>query len=71
MQAEDTVTMSIGDIINDAVAWVSEEIQRSIDDISDSAEPSERRIWESDATSHVARPCAPSRVVALETLCNW
>lgn len=63
--------MSIGDLINDAVAWVSEEIQRSIDDISDSAEPSEKRIWESDVAGRAVRSYAPPRAVALETLTNW
>lgn len=67
--------MSFGDLIQDAAAWVSEEIRKSIDDLSDDGPAGDRqeRQWPAASAQHrqarYGRPVA--NVVSLDVLANW
>ncbi|KAL8448389.1 hypothetical protein Emag_003940 [Eimeria magna] len=77
--------MSFGDLIQDAAAWVSEEIRKSIDDLADGGPPEvPGRQWQgSPGGSGRHWPGAPSqqrsarsarpvtKVVTLDVLANW
>ena len=66
--------MSFGDFIQDAASWVSEEIRKSINDLSDAGPPEQiERHWAAgEAQSGRARGDRPvSKVVLLDSLTNW
>lgn len=66
--------MSFGDLIQDAAAWVSEEIRRSIDDLSDPGLPEhQQRQWPAATAQHRQARCGRpvAKIVSLDVLTNW
>ncbi|KAL8427856.1 hypothetical protein Efla_005822 [Eimeria flavescens] len=66
--------MSFGELIQDAAAWVSEEIRKSIDDLVDEGpvEPLPNRQWREAASQQRPQRTARqiTKVVALDMLSN-
>lgn len=67
--------MSFGDLIQDAAAWVSEEIRKSIDDLADEgpAGDHQERKWPVASPHHRQARCGRpvANVVSLDALENW
>lgn len=67
-----TTGMSLGDLIQDAAAWVSEEIQKSIDDLTESVDDDDGAEWSRSRVSRQSPQPEPiAKAVWLEEIQSW